>query len=56
MLEFIGILALIYLAVKFLPDFIMFVVKFFAVLVILGLLLFLFSESVFLHIHTIGGM
>ena len=55
-LEFIGILALIYLAVKFLPDFIMFVVKFFAVLVILGLLLFLFSESIFLHIHTIGGM
>ena len=56
MLEIIGILALMYLAVKFLPDFIMFVIKFFVLLFILGLLLFLFSESIFLHIHTIGGM
>jgi hypothetical protein len=47
MLEIIGILALIYLAVKFLPDFIMFVIKFFVTLFILGILLFLFSESIF---------
>ena len=56
MLEIIGIIALIYLAVKFLPDFIMFVIKFFVVLLFLGLLLFLFNESIFVHIHTIGGM
>jgi hypothetical protein len=56
MLEIIGILALIYLVVKFLPDFIMFVIKLFVLLFILGLLLSLFSESIFLHIHTIGGM
>lgn len=56
MLEIIGILALIYLAVKFLPDFVMFVIKFFVMLFILSLLIYLFIESFAVHIHTIGGM
>ena len=51
MLEIIGLIALIYLAVKFLPNFLMFMFKLIIAFVIIYLALFIFADFVMWHIN-----
>ncbi len=51
MLEIIGLIALLYLAIKFLPNFLMFMFKLVIALVIIYLALFIFADFIMWHIN-----
>ena len=51
MLEIIGLIALLYVAIKFLPNFLMFMLKLLVAMVVIYLALYIFAGFIQWHIY-----